>query len=258
MTATYTMHRLADVVPPMTGEEYAGLKADIKAHGLREPITLYEGKILDGKHRYRACRELGIPVKTRTLESLNGSPIEYIISENVKRRHLTTGQRAALALELRPLVERELAESESPRKSGGAHGAQAMEVAAQYVKVHPSAVETYAKVAKEAPDLAKQVRAGTLPLYAAQEQYRARQPRPKPKAPTVAELSERARTAATAFAKAVAALTKARGDVTFMELWAIWAAIFEVQGYLERLAREHRLPVPETPGDLKRLKGKAQ
>lgn len=257
MTATYTMHRLAEVVPPMTGEEYAELKTDIKIHGLREPITLYEGKILDGKHRYRACRELGVEIKTRNLPS-NGSPLEYIISENVKRRHLTTGQRAALALELRPLVERELAESESPRKSGGSHRTPAVEVAAQYVRVHPSAVETYAKVVKEAPDLAKQVRAGTLPLYAAQEQYRARQPKPKPKAPTVAELSDRARTAATAFAKSVAALTKARGDMTFMELWAIWAAIFEVQGYLERIAREHRLPVPETPGDLKRLRGKAQ
>jgi hypothetical protein len=244
----------------MTAEEYAELKADIKAYGLREPITLYQGKILDGVHRYRACRELRVKIKTRVWKRDGGQPIHYIISENVKRRHLTTGQRAALAVELRPIVERELAEKEPPRKSGGAkpHRAPALKVAAEYVKVHPSAVETYSRVAKEAPDLAKKVRAGILPLYAAHEQYRARQPQPKRKPPTVKQLSERAHTAATTFAKSVAALTKARGDLTFMELWAIWAAIFEVQGYLEQIARKHQLPVPETPGELKRLKQKAR
>lgn len=259
MTATYPMHKLAEVVPPMTEEEYSELKADIKAHGLREPITLCEGKILDGKHRYRACRELGVEVKTRPLPK-NGTPLEYIISENVKRRHLTTGQRAALALELRPLVERELAESETHRKSGagGSRRGPALKVAAEYVRVHPSAVETYARVVKEAPDLAEKVRSGNLALYGALEQSKARQPKPKPTPPTVTELGERARGSATAFTKSVAALTKARGDVTVMELWAIWAAIFEVQGYLEEIARKHRLPVPETPAELKRLKSKTK
>lgn len=260
MTATYKMHPIADMVPPMTAEEYAELKADIKAHGLHEPITLYEGKILDGKHRYRACRELGLEIKTHVWRSEDGTPLDYIISENVKRRHLTTGQRAALALELRPAVQREMAETREggPTKIGGAHRAPASEVAARRLNVAPSSVEAYAKVAEQAPDLAKKVRAGTLALWAAEQEYRARQPRPKPKPPTVTELSERARTAATAFAKSVAALTKARGDVTFMELWAIWAAIFEVQGYLEQIARQHRLPVPGTPGELKRLKAKSQ
>ncbi len=255
MTTTYALHPLAELVPPMTADEYAEFKADIKAHGFHEPVTLYQGKILDGKHRYRAARELGIEIKTREWRPGDGEPIDYVISENVRRRHLTTGQRAALALELRPAIERELAESPAPR-GGKSHSAPAVDLAAKKVGIAPSSVKEYAVLTKEAPDLAKKVRAGLIGITSATVERMARQPRPKAKPPTVGQLSERARTAAEAFAKAVAALTKARGDVTFMELWAIWAAIFEVQGYLEQIARAHRLPVPETPGDLKRLKGK--
>jgi hypothetical protein len=250
---TYEMHPLAELVPPMTPEEWTEFKADIKAHGLHEPITLYEGKILDGKHRYRAAKELGLEVKIREWRASDGQPIDYVISENVRRRQLTTGQKAALALELRPAIERELAEVPPP--AGGGHSARASEVAAKKVGIGHSSVEEYATLKREAPDLAKRVRQGYIGISSATVERIARQPRPKAKPPTVGQLSERARAAAESFAKSVAALTKARGDVTFMELWAIWAAIFEVQGYLEQIARAHRLPVPETPAELKRLKG---
>jgi ParB-like chromosome segregation protein Spo0J len=50
----YEIHPLADVMPAMSESEYQDLLADIKANGLLEPITLYENKILDGRHRLRA------------------------------------------------------------------------------------------------------------------------------------------------------------------------------------------------------------
>ena len=267
----YEMHPLADVVPPMTEEEYEELKADIKAHGLCEPITLHQGKVIDGKHRYRACLELGIEPDTRKL-STNGSPLEYIISENVKRRHLTTGQRAALAVEIRPLIKRDLdeaafassgdqtlGEAKSPPNSRGAimagHRGAATRSAAAHVKVSQAAVEAYERVARETPDLAQKVRGGEMALFTAYDQARARDQHSKPpRVPTTAQLSTRARDAGQHFAKSVAALTNAQGDLTMMELWSIWAAIFEVQGYLEQIARKHQVAVPESPGDLKRLK----
>ena len=54
---TYPTHELARLLPPMTDEDYQRLRQDIKENGLREPITLYEGKVLDGMHRQRACKE---------------------------------------------------------------------------------------------------------------------------------------------------------------------------------------------------------
>jgi ParB-like chromosome segregation protein Spo0J len=51
--------------PQMTPEEYERLKQSIKDYGLQEPIhVMADGKtIIDGHHRYRACKELGIEPK---------------------------------------------------------------------------------------------------------------------------------------------------------------------------------------------------
>jgi hypothetical protein len=56
MPPTYEQHVLARLLPPMGQEEFQRLAADLLAHGLLEEIVLYQGKILDGWSRYRACQ----------------------------------------------------------------------------------------------------------------------------------------------------------------------------------------------------------
>ena len=51
----YEFHPLADIFPMLDDNELKALAEDIKTKGLTEPITLYEGKVLDGRNRYRAC-----------------------------------------------------------------------------------------------------------------------------------------------------------------------------------------------------------
>lgn len=55
-----TEHPIAALLPDMSGEEYGALRDDIRANGLLVPITTHDGQVLDGRHRLRACRELGI------------------------------------------------------------------------------------------------------------------------------------------------------------------------------------------------------
>jgi ParB-like chromosome segregation protein Spo0J len=87
------------------GEQLEQLKNDIKEHGLLQPIVLYEGKILDGRNRYTACKQLGIEPK---IEEYSGSkPLEYVISLNLQRRHLKADQRAVLAQEIVPILAEE-------------------------------------------------------------------------------------------------------------------------------------------------------
>ena len=58
----------------------------------------YQGKILDGRNREKACAIAGV---TPRYEEYSGDdPIGFVISMNMKRRHLTVSQRAAIASEL--------------------------------------------------------------------------------------------------------------------------------------------------------------
>src|SRR5271157_5534068 len=93
---TLEVHPLCETIPEMDPEAFAALVADIKEHGVKIPIWLYEGKILDGRNRYKACLELGI--QCPSIECKNGDePLTDIVSLNVIRRHLDASQRAMVA-----------------------------------------------------------------------------------------------------------------------------------------------------------------
>jgi hypothetical protein len=100
MITSYQAHELALVFPPMTEPEFAAFKEDIREHGQREPITLYEGKILDGLHRYRACQELGLEPRVVRFEGNPRAAAQLVVGRNFHRRHLTTSQRAMVAAEM--------------------------------------------------------------------------------------------------------------------------------------------------------------
>jgi hypothetical protein len=92
------LHRYCALLPRMMAEEYQILKADIKVHGLLEPIVAYEDSILDGRHRYNICEELAVQPAYVQFESLsyNGSPLDFVISKH-QRRNLSADQKAILA-----------------------------------------------------------------------------------------------------------------------------------------------------------------
>ena len=93
MTIPY--HPLAELFPLMEGAAFEELVADIKAHGLHNPITLYETNILDGRNRERACEEAGVEP---FYDSYDGDdPLGFVVSQNVARRHLDDSQRAMIA-----------------------------------------------------------------------------------------------------------------------------------------------------------------
>jgi ParB-like nuclease domain len=92
------LHKYCALLPRMMADEYQTLKADIKAHGLLEPIVTYEDSILDGRHRYNICEELAVQPAYVQFESLSysGSPLDFVISKH-QRRNLTPDQKAVLA-----------------------------------------------------------------------------------------------------------------------------------------------------------------
>ena len=74
----------------MTSSEYDRLRASVEAYGVLEPIVLLDGKILDGRHRYRAAQEVGTRCPTRVFSDV--SPADLVDILNIIRRHLSVSQ----------------------------------------------------------------------------------------------------------------------------------------------------------------------
>jgi ParB-like chromosome segregation protein Spo0J len=97
-TTKLKIHPLCAMVPKMSAEAFDELKADIEKRGLIEPIWIKGDEIVDGRHRYRACVELGISPATRQYE---GDDIEaFVIAANVRRRQLSRQQRSGFVRRL--------------------------------------------------------------------------------------------------------------------------------------------------------------
>lgn len=101
----YEAHPDAAIFPMLPPDELADLAEDIKDNGLKHPIVLgmHEGTevIVDGRNRQDACEMAGVEPK---FTKLNGEDIKaFIISQNIKRRHLNTGQRAMAYAMIHPV-----------------------------------------------------------------------------------------------------------------------------------------------------------
>ena len=94
-------HELALLFPSLDQNSAVELAADIKINGQRDPIALFEGKILDGVQRYGACLDAKVEPDTMLFEATeafhNGMhPVDFVMSKNFHRRHLPAGQKAAI------------------------------------------------------------------------------------------------------------------------------------------------------------------
>jgi hypothetical protein len=91
----YAFHPLAELFPLIEGQEFDALVADVRANRIIVPITLYQGKILDGRNRYRAAKACGHTFTDRDFRDLASGldPKAFVISANIARRQLTTKQK---------------------------------------------------------------------------------------------------------------------------------------------------------------------
>jgi hypothetical protein len=87
-------HPFSAQLPMMSKEELESLTADIRENGQKEPILLFEGKILDGRNRYKACLKAGVEPLTEKFIGTREEAKSLSISNNLVRRHLTASQKA--------------------------------------------------------------------------------------------------------------------------------------------------------------------
>jgi len=98
------IHPAAAIIPEQSATEYAALFQDIDRNGVLNPVWFdREGRVLDGRHRLRAAHQLGIGCPTAVYDGPD--PIDFVLSQNLHRRHLTTSQRAIVAAKMVNLRE---------------------------------------------------------------------------------------------------------------------------------------------------------
>ena len=166
----YAFDPCCEDFPALQHDEFEGLKDSITLNGQHVPILVWQGKIIDGRHRYRACAELGITPFVQTLD--DDTPYDVVKStaylRNVNRRHLTTGQRAMLAA---PLATRQPGQTTSDKSAAGTQALGLTQVeAGKLFAVSRDAVQKATQILKAAdPALIAEVRTGSCQLNAAVE-----------------------------------------------------------------------------------------
>lgn len=106
---TYDFHELANLFPLMNNDEIRKLGLSIKNNKQREAIVLLDGKILDGRNRYLACHMHNIAPQFLNYKN-NLGPLTFIKIKNLDRRHLSSAQKAEIALKFLRIERRRAAE----------------------------------------------------------------------------------------------------------------------------------------------------
>lgn len=179
-TRKIQQHPYGKELPHLNHNDLSSLTKSIRAHGLREPITLYEGKILDGWNRYSAC--IGSGVKPTFVEFEGDDPIQFVIDRNIERRHLDDYQKIEIVKKLAG-IEIALAAKERQKSKPGRKVSRAPKGAdekvkpnrrtdeiAAHAKVSRRQVEKFEKVDRDgAPEVKRAVKQGTMSLGEAAE-----------------------------------------------------------------------------------------
>ena len=157
--STFEFHPLANIFPLIEGQAYQDLLADVLKHGVREPIWIYEGQILDGRNRYRAATAMNVPFDVREYEGVDAAA--FVISLNLHRRHLNEAQRAMVAAKLANIKNGgdRISEQSANLQSGQVSQSDAAEM----LNVSTRTVASAKKIIEEAPpEVAKAVESGYM------------------------------------------------------------------------------------------------
>ena len=194
------IHPVADLFPMLPDDELRDLAADIKIRGQLQPIVLdSDGRILDGRNRFQACKLAGVEPQFVTYEG--DDPDGYALAVNISRRHMTKGQQAIVIARAQGVMKHD-----STRKAAADAGMSrdrvsranvilefapdlvdavldgkgngfdsAYEVAKQRKKEKLERAEDAESIREEAPDLADAVAEEAITLAAAKEELKRRQ-----------------------------------------------------------------------------------
>ncbi len=161
MKTELKIHPIADAFPMLQEDDIQSMAEDIRTNGQATAIALYQGMILDGRNRYRACQIANVDPKTR--DYTGKDPVAFVLSLNLHRRHLTTSQRAAVAANIANLKNgsNQHSKKEGVQKCTPSETEESLEnsnkKAAKSLSVSPRSVASAKKVSAKSPEKFQEV-----------------------------------------------------------------------------------------------------
>ena len=184
----------SELVPEMTTQEYDDLVNSIRKQGVRQPIHILSDKtVLDGRHRVRACKEIGIKEIQALSHKLDEmKAIEFVVDTAVERRSLTKEQKIDIVLRSSKLIKTLESKVKQGTRSDLTSGSTEPEVTkgrtneriAEMAGTSKTTVVRMKKVKTEDPELYEKIVTGEeSPAGAYYKLPSVQQPKPKPKEP---------------------------------------------------------------------------
>lgn len=154
-------HPLSAAFPAMSADDFQSLKDSIMEIGVQNPITVFEGMVIDGWHRYTAANELGMDCPVVELGDVD--PRDFVLAQNKARRHVTQAQLALATTSVyswKPVGNPEFSQSHTECAI-----AKSNEELAAIAGVHKNTI-TQAKAVqtKAAPEVLEAVKRGEIGL----------------------------------------------------------------------------------------------
>jgi len=178
-----------NIFPEAKPDDYARLIDDIQTNGYDadQPVIVYQGAILDGWNRNKACVELMITPTIRVFDGTDIEAIQLVMRTN-KRRNLNSGQWATIAVEAEDImgaiaeqVEKEKSKRVSEARQGEvtqkieqhANNRTADAKAAEIFQTNRTYINQATKIKKASPEVFAKVKAGTMTMQDANKAVRA-------------------------------------------------------------------------------------
>jgi DNA modification methylase len=172
----------------MEGAELKSLAEDIRESGQQEPIKIFQGKVLDGRNRALACAMVGVKTKIAQWHQNGISPLAFVISQNLERRHLSASERAGIGATVLPQLRREARERQRAAGKQGIKGGRghrrrkplakkcakgsgkASEIAAAQFGVSSRTIEKAVSLSRKQPGILRKLAKGEITLQRADKE----------------------------------------------------------------------------------------
>ena len=192
MTTNNHMNRHKfNIFPEAKPDDYARLIDDIQTNGYDadQPVIVYQGAILDGWNRNKACVELMIQPTIRVFDGSDIEAIQLVMRTN-KRRNLNSGQWATIAVEAEDImgaIAEQVEKDKAKRVSESRQGEVRQKIAepqkpdeqktatkaAEIFQTNRTYINQATKIKKASPEVFAKVKAGTMTMQDANKAVRA-------------------------------------------------------------------------------------